>query len=79
MMKRKLLLPYFVLMFFLATSMVFFFCPKDVAAIYSGTNAKTYSYTWVSNSQTLRNPDFQNFSQDCANYVSQCLDAGELP
>ncbi|MDI6815977.1 MAG: amidase domain-containing protein [Actinomycetota bacterium] len=45
-------------------------------AAYNATGAASYAESWVSNSQTLRNPEFPSFSSDCTNFTSQALNWG---
>lgn len=48
---------------------------------YYPDNAVNYARSWVSNSKTLRNstyPDFSSSGGDCTNFVSQALKAGGL-
>jgi hypothetical protein len=57
----------------------FLLSTAPVALAYSPTNAASYANQWVRDSEeggALRNPDYPNFGNDCANFVSQALFAG---
>jgi len=45
---------------------------------YNPSTAVSYAHTWVSNTTTLRNPEYPTYPSDCTNYVSQCLAAGGI-
>jgi hypothetical protein len=55
------------------------FVPAAFAYTYTGKNAADYAHKWSSNTETLRNPNYKYWKQDCANFVSQSLRAGGMP
>lgn len=45
--------------------------PASAADSFNRAAAVAYADRWVQEGQTLRNPDYYSFSNDCTNYVSQ--------
>ncbi len=69
-----------VAVFTIACAAGFAVCaPAAFAYTWNGTNAASYAHKWSSNTSTLRNGDYDKFSNDCANFVSQSLRAGGMP
>ncbi|MGQ0632942.1 MAG: amidase domain-containing protein [Sporichthyaceae bacterium] len=58
---------------------VFAFAPAAQAYTYDGSRAASFAHDWSANGQALRNPTYNQYSQDCANFASQALVAGLLP
>jgi hypothetical protein len=55
------------------------FLPAAHAFTYSISDARNYAHKWSSNYEKLRNDNYKQYEQDCANFVSQVLRAGGMP
>ncbi len=53
---------------------------RAVAGIYNRSAAVAYADQWSANDpDSVRNPDYPNFGNDCTNFASQVLYAGGMP
>ncbi|MDI6816585.1 MAG: amidase domain-containing protein [Actinomycetota bacterium] len=50
--------------------------PTGNAYAYDGNGSASYGESWSSNTSKLRNSEFPDFSNDCTNFASQCMNWG---
>lgn len=53
--------------------------PRLNAGNYDAEAAVEYAYLWTEENQTLSNPNYHRYDEDCTNFVSQVLHAGGIP
>lgn len=53
--------------------------PRTTAYTYDADAAVAYAHLWTEEGQTLSNPNYHRYDEDCTNFVSQVLYAGGIP